>query len=74
MKSSIARDEMEEFFAENGTEAITAMTGLITAQQNIALGLTKLILEHCLKDEQITKEDVFDIYEESCELLKGQVE
>ena len=73
MKNEINK-EMEEFFSENGAETIAAMTGLITAQQNIALGLTKLVLEHCFKDEQITKEEVFDLYDESCELLKGQVE
>jgi translation elongation factor EF-1beta len=32
---------------------------MITSQQNIALGLTKLVLEHCVEDK-ISKEELFD--------------
>lgn len=73
MKNAIEKN-MEDFFSENGAETIAAMTGMISAQQNIALSLTKLVLEYCVKDDKITKEQVFDIYEEACDLLKEQVE
>lgn len=73
MKNLIEKN-MEDFFSENGAETIAAMTGMITTQKNIALNLTKLVLEHCVKDDKITKEEVFNIYEEACDLLKGQVE
>jgi len=63
----------EEFLSENSAEAISAMMKMVTAQQNIALNLTKLILEHCI-DNKISKEEVFDIYEEACDLLKAQNE
>lgn len=73
MKNALEKN-MEDFFSENGAETIAAMTGMISAQQNIALNLTKLVLEYCVKDDKITKEQVFDIYEEACDLLKEQVE
>ena len=73
MKNAIEQN-MEDFFSENGAETIAAMTGMISAQQNIAFSLTKLVLEYCVKDDKITKEQVFDIYEEACDLLKEQVE
>ena len=73
MKNSIEKN-MENFFSENGAETIAAMTGMIAAQQNTALNLTKLVLEHCVKGDKITKEEVFNIYEEACDLLKEQVE
>ena len=42
---------IEEFFAENSAEAISAVTGMIASQQNVALDLTKLVLEHCIENK-----------------------
>lgn len=48
MKNAIDTVDFEEFFAENGAEVISAAAGMIASQQNIALGLTKLVLERCI--------------------------
>ena len=64
---------LEDFFAENGAEAISAVTGMIASQQNIALGLTKLVLEHCIENK-ISKEELFEIYDEAFDFLKEQNE
>jgi len=73
MKNTIDTVEFEEFFAENGAEAISAVAGMITSQQNIALGLTKLVLEHCIENK-ISKEELFCIYEEAFDFIKEQNE
>jgi hypothetical protein len=73
MNNAIDRINFEEIFAENGADAISAVTEMITSQQNIALGLTKLVLEHCVEDK-ISKEELFDIYDEAFDFLKTQNE
>lgn len=65
-------DEFEEFF-ENGKASISDIMRMVAAQQHIALGLTKLVLEHCVEDK-ISKEEVFEIYDEACEFIKKQNE
>ena len=50
MKNAIETLNFEEFFAENGAQAISAVTGMMASQQNVALGLTKLVLEHCVEN------------------------
>ena len=62
--------DIEDISTDN-VSAVTAMVGMITTQQGIAVDLTKLVLKHCVKDK-ITKEEVFDIYEEACSLLREQ--
>lgn len=63
----------EEFFAENGAQAISAVTGMMASQQNVALGLTKLVLEHCVENK-ISKEELFEIYDEAFDFLKEKNE
>ena len=63
----------EEFFTENGAQAISAVTGMMASQQNVALGLTKLVLEHCVENK-ISKEELFEIYDEAFDFLKEQNE
>ena len=68
---------MEEFFSENSMEAIAAMSGMVTTQQNIALNLTTLVLEHGVKNKLSTeeaKQEVFEIYEEASDLVRGQLD
>lgn len=70
-------DHMEEFFSENSMEAIAAMSGMVNTQQNIALNLTTLVLEHCIKNKltiKAAKKDVFDIYEEASDLVREQLD
>ena len=70
-------EETEEFFSETSMEAIAAMSGIVTTQQNIALNLTTLILEHSLNhniSREKAKKEVFEIYEEASELVKGQID
>jgi hypothetical protein len=68
---------MEDFFSENSMEAIAAMSGMVTAQQNIALSLTTIILEHSAKNKLTTdkaKREVFDLYEEASNLVREQLD
>ncbi len=70
-------EEMEDFFSENSMEAIAAMSGMVTTQQNIALNLTTLILEHSLNHDisrEKAKKEVFEIYEEASDLVRGQLD
>ena len=73
MKNAMDMVNFEEFFAENGAQAISAVTGMMASQQNVALGLTKLVLEHCVENK-ISKEELFGIYEEAFDFLKEQNE
>ena len=77
MKNGPDIDEMEEFFSENSMEAIAAMSGMVSTQQNIALSLTTLVLEHKAKNNLKTAEaaeEVFALYEEASELVRGQLD
>ena len=62
--------EFEDFF-ETDKASISDMMRMVVAQQNVALGLTKLVLEHCAEGP-ISKEEVFQIYDEACDVLKEQ--
>ena len=73
MKNVMETVNFEDFFEENGAEAISAITGMISSQQNIALALTKLVLEHCIENK-ISKEELFEIYDEALDFLKTQNE
>jgi hypothetical protein len=64
--------EIEELF-EDSAEGISTMMSLVVGQQNIALGLTKLVLEYGDKDKKTSKEEVFEIYEDAFDFLKEQI-
>jgi len=66
------QQNLNDFFVDN-IDVMAAMTGMITTQQGIAVNLTKLALEHCVGDK-ITKEKVFEVYKEACDLLKVQMD
>ncbi|MBA3813566.1 MAG: hypothetical protein H0X26_03615 [Alphaproteobacteria bacterium] len=71
------RDDMEEFFSENSMEAIAAMSGMVTTQQNIALSLTTLVLGYKENNNFKTadaKKEVFDLYEEASDLVREQLD
>jgi hypothetical protein len=65
--------EDTEEFLEDSSAGLSAMMSLVIGQQNIALGLTKLVLEYGDKDKNIPKEEVFEIYEEAFDFLKEQI-
>jgi len=70
-------DPMEDFFSENSMEAIAAMSGMVSTQQNIALNLTNLVFEHRAKNNLTTKEakkEVFEVYEEASDLVREQLD
>ncbi len=69
MKNAIDTVDFEEFFEENGAEVISAAAGMIASQQNIALGLIKLVLQHCIENK-ISKEELFCIYEKTFYFIK----
>jgi RNAse (barnase) inhibitor barstar len=70
-------DFMEDFFAENGVDALSAMSEMLSTQQNIALNLTKIVFEHRAKSNistQEAKKEVFAVYEEASDVVKDQLE
>lgn len=65
--------DIEDIFTDiDNINAVTAMAGVMTTQQGIAVDLTRLVLEHCAKDK-ITKDGIFEIYIEACDLLREQI-
>lgn len=56
----------------NVTEVMEAMTGMVKIQQQGALDLTKLVLEHC-KEQPFTKEYVFKVFGEALQIVKSQL-
>ncbi len=60
--------EIEEWMEDNAGEAMEAMTEFLKVQQKTALGLTELVLTHC-KEEKITKEKIFTIFQEAAEVV-----
>lgn len=69
--------EMEEFFSENGAEALAAISEMVTTQQDIALKLTMLVLEHSVKNKistSVAKKEIFAIYKEASDLAKRQLD
>lgn len=66
--------DFENMFAEESMEDLfTTMANLIKDQQEIALGLTQLIVESS-QEEFFTKQEIFETYEEAMAILKGQLE
>lgn len=63
--------KFEEFFSENGVEAIGAMTELMASQQQIAIGLTQLVLEY--SEKKYTKDEIFKTFKDACDLLKQEI-
>ena len=59
---------MENWFEDNGIEAIETISTFMKIQQEHALALTKLVLDHC-KFENITKERIFEIFTESTKII-----
>lgn len=58
---------------EKGVEFIGAMADMLKSWQQGAIDLTRLVLEHC-KEEDVTKDYVFEVFEEAMDILKSQFE
>ena len=66
------REDMSQWFDENGMDAISAMSEMLKVQQSISLGLTKLVLEHCAEGK-FSKDEIFEIYQEASDLVSNQM-
>jgi hypothetical protein len=64
--------EEEEWLDECGIEAVEAMIELTKAQQQLAMDLTRLVLEHC-KEDPMTKDRVFSIFEEAFAFMMKRI-
>lgn len=64
--------EMEQWFEDNGMDSIEVMASFIKVQQQMALELTKLVLEHC-KDEKRNKDQVFEIFKDATKIVQSQM-
>jgi len=68
MKDKIGLQEFEEWIEDNGMESIGTMAELLKVQQEGAIELTKLILEHC-EDDKKTKTYIFKVYDEAMQFV-----
>lgn len=59
----------EDFLEEGG---MGIMMDVIKFQQQGAIDLTKLVLEYCKEEEEITKNYIFEVFEEALTLLRAQ--
>ncbi|OJW51087.1 MAG: hypothetical protein BGO67_12210 [Alphaproteobacteria bacterium 41-28] len=64
MKEKMALQEFEDWIEDSGMESLETVTELLKVQQQGAIELTKLILEHCNEDKK-TKDYIFKVYGEA---------
>ena len=72
MKEKSAIPEFEDWFEDNGLESMGAIAELFKVQQQGAIELTKLVVEHC-KSDKMTKDYIFKIYGEALEVIKAEL-
>ena len=73
MKSKPPIDfNISDFFEEGGMNMIDTITDVMNFQQQGAIDLTRLVLEHC-KGTEVTKDYVFKTFQEAMEFLKKQM-
>ncbi len=66
---------MDDLFEDENIEnmnVIETMTNVMKVQQQGALELTKLVIEHC-KETEITKNYIFDVFEEAMNCIRLQL-
>jgi len=73
MKQTISAEELENWFEDNGMEAMETMSELLKTQHQLALELTKLVLEHG-KLEKTSKEEIFNIFKDAAKLMAKQMD
>lgn len=73
MKAKLPVDiNVSDLFEEGGMDIVDTMTDILKFQQQGAIDLTRLVLEHC-KGQEVTKDYVFEVFEEAMEILKKQL-
>jgi len=72
MKKSKIAHEIDEWIDNYDPEEMTVMFDFMKMQYNCALGLTKLVLEHC-KDLDYKKEEIFTIFQEATTLVARSI-
>jgi hypothetical protein len=73
MTKSLPAEELENWFEDNGMEAMETMTEILKTQNQLALELTKLVLDHCKQDKR-TQNDVFNIFKDAAQLVGAQMD
>lgn len=73
MKAKLPVDiNISDLFEEGGMDIVGTMTDILKFQQQGAIDLTRLVLEHC-KEAEVNKDYVFKVFEEAMEILKSQM-
>ena len=73
MKAKLPVDiNISDLFEEGGMDIVGTMTDILKFQQQGAIDLTRLVLEHC-KEKEVNKDYVFKVFEEAMEILKSQM-
>lgn len=65
--------DFDEFFEENGAEMLVTMAEVLKGQQQIAVELTRLVLEYS-KPEKVTKDTVFNIFKDATKVVSDQLD
>lgn len=72
-KQELITDELDEWFPESAEDSIEAFGSLLKVQFNGALALTTLVLNNCRSVNANKKEDVFQIFQESMQVIEKQL-
>ncbi len=72
MKDKMALQEFEDWIEDNGMDSMETLAEILKVQQQGAIELTKLVLEHC-KDDKKTKDYVFKVYGEALKLIASEL-
>ena len=72
MKEKMAPQEFEDWFEDNGMDSMETVTEIFKVQQQGAIELTKLVLEHANEDKK-TKAYIFKVYGEALKLVISEL-
>ncbi|MBY0291685.1 MAG: hypothetical protein K2W92_00100 [Alphaproteobacteria bacterium] len=71
MKDNLPLDEMQDWIEDN-IESMDMITEVLKIQQQGAIELTKLVLEHCKEDNK-TQDYIFRVYSEALQLVSSEL-
>ncbi len=72
MKEKMVPQEFEDWFEDSGMDSIETMAEIFKVQQQGAIKLTKLVLEHATEEKK-TKAYVFKVYGEALKLVTSEL-
>ena len=72
MKEKMAPQEFEDWFEDNGMDSMETVTEIFKVQQQGAIELTKLVLEHANEDKK-SKAYIFKVYGEALKLVISEL-